>query len=274
MKNPKPRTFPHFSPYSDLSPRLKIVFSAAIPEEYLPFLKKLGNKIRKTKTFFVTELSTKTLYLLPTGMGLKNLWLTHAQTIPKIRPDVIVSFGFCGGLAFCSKLDNIYLPVSMKSFPRSDYFPPLISKLPTKILYRLKETTFTPVVSISTPMYLPKHRIEKNSLNLPSIVDMETYYLAFISYKLKIPFISIRAMTDKWNEEVPFDTNEIINTKGFVSIPKVLKTILKNPNIVPHLNFYRHRAQKASNLLAKTLHQILKLPNELIRTMEHPVAKV
>ncbi len=254
---------------SDLD--LKIAIFMAIPEEFSPFLKLLGYKIRRLSTIFVTRFHNKQLFLLPTGMGLNNFWLTLAQSIPELRPDLMISCGFCGELTLCNELDTLYIPVFSYAYPFNSSFPGLKLTVPSDIFKHLSQVVKLKLVeSISTPVYIPKSRITPVNPPAPAIVDMETYYLAFASYILKVPFISFRAVTDRRNDEILFDVNRIINRKGFVSIPRVMALIFRKPQILQNMLFYRKRALFSADLLARALLEFLSLPNETVRLLEPP----
>ncbi len=250
---------------------LKIVICMAIPEEFSSFLKLLGYKIRHLSTIFVTKFHNKQLFLFPTGMGLKNFWLTLAQSIPKLRPDLIVSCGFCGELAVCNRLDTLCVPVFTYTYPFTSNFPALKLTISLDIFRHLAQIVkVLPVESISTPVYIPKSEIPPVNPSVPTVVDMETYYLAFTAYILEIPFISFRIITDRRDDEILFNVNQIVNKKGFVSIPRVLRLIGRKPSIIPNMIFYRARALFAADLLARALLEFLKLPDDVIKLLEPP----
>jgi hypothetical protein len=258
-----------------LSPAKRYLLLAAIPEEYTIFLsltKPWGKWSCKHFYMLVSTQPGKAFFFYPTGMGIRHLILHWKTIIGQIKPDVIISFGFCGEL-FTSESRGLFLGTHYYPFPQSSYFRPLEQTLSPEISEFCSRSGIALAKIITTPIFLSKKDIFKlmqDNLS-PSymeqlkasniIIDMECALIANLAHQASIPFLSLRATTDAHDKEVPFDVETLLNEEGFVSIKKVISLLVRNPALLFHFLHFWRASRKASENLSATLQNLLSLPS-------------
>ena len=146
-----------------LSPAKRYLLLAAIPEEYTTFLsltKPWGKWSCKHFYMLVSTQPGKAFFFYPTGMGIRHLILHWKTIIGQIKPDVIISFGFCGEL-FTSESRGLFLGTHYYPFPQSSYFKPLEQTLSPEISEFCSRSGIALAKIITTPIFLSKKDIFK-----------------------------------------------------------------------------------------------------------------
>jgi len=85
--------------------------------------------------------------------------------------------------------------------------------------------------------------------NLGDFVDMEGYYILQIVSGTRIPVISVRAISDSYDEDLPLEISKLVDREGHVQKVPLLKLLLKRPTRIPSLlRFGSHSRNAALNL--------------------------
>lgn len=81
-----------------------------------------------------------------------------------------------------------------------------------------------------------------------NLIDMETYFIAKISEQKSIHFLSLRAISDTWEETLPCFLANICQNNGYLSIKGILNNFI---NILKHADqiFQIKNKSDSSNLL-------------------------
>jgi len=260
--------------YHLLSPAKRYLLLAAIPEEYSHFLSltKPWRKLSGKHFHILASMQpSKAFFFYPTGMGVRHIISHWKAIIDLIKPDVIISFGFCGEL-FSSKSSGLFLGTHYYPFPQSSYFKPLEQTLSVEIIEFCIGSGITLAKVITTPVFLSKKdtfNLTQNSLPLFDteqlkasniIIDMESAIIANLAHQASIPFLSLRATTDAHDKEVPFDVERLLNEQGFVSPKKVISLLVRNPALLFHFLHFWRISLKASKNLSIALWNFLSLP--------------
>lgn len=211
--------------------------------------------------------------LIATGMGPMS-WLRYGVNIlPIISPDLLISFGFCGEIHTLSNLSRLYAPVifripplntAIKSLPTLMAIPPI----PTRQVLADHKTLISEV--ISTPIYIPKYSLPAIPYIVPTVVDMESYFMALTASIYRIPFLCIRAATDGPNDAIPFDVNRLLDNRGFVSMRRVLSVVAESPGLLHSFVRYFLRSRTAAYSLKKLLLDIIALPKPVLKSSAIP----
>ncbi len=233
---------------------------SAIPQEYkkLLFTDSWRKFSLKDYYFYSLESKDKKIFLAPTGMGIRWI-INHWQSILElIKPSVIVSFGFCGELRVSAK-SGLFVGTCFTSFPESPYLLEQPLPLHLQTFFAERKAHIAKIISVLS--FIGKDKIPV-PINQEIIVDMESFFLASLAYQKGIPFISIRATTDKAEEEIPFDVNKLLDTKGRVSIKRVALLVKEAPKHV--FSFYKFwkKAEIASKKLTLLIRDLIALPPE------------
>ena len=166
-------------------------------------------------------------------------------------PDIVLCMGYCGALSpeastgdviWASKtclvegqrLESLSLPGSPGLFKK------LVRCLP------VRDGTF-----ITMKEWMKKRdliNLVPPRMTLP-VCDMETFALAHLCRGYKLPFYSIRAVTDGAHRDLPFDPRSVCDDKGIYSVTRALKLFAARPHLLlPGIELFRNSKIASRNL--------------------------
>jgi adenosylhomocysteine nucleosidase len=91
----------------------------------------------------------------------------------------------------------------------------------------------------------------------PLGIDMESFGAAQIATTHNCPWIVVRAITDGYQDRMPFDFNVLTDTQGHIRLFPFLLTVLKQPYNLPELYLLGKRAACAAKTLALYLQNFI-----------------
>jgi len=163
--------------------------------------------------------------------------------LAKQTPALVVSAGLAGALTSDVGVGDVFVGVNETT-------PFLLDLLPS--IARAKLLTVSHVVSTVE---------EKKRLGVETcsqIVDMETAHLSRICADLRIPLLSLRAVSDTCAEDLPLPGNVLIDPQTGRPAPGlVFKHLLKNPGSAVGLNRLITNSKIARKHLSEALNEIL-----------------
>ena len=193
------------------------------------------------------------IVLARTGMG-KNCALSAFDEILKtVRPSLVLSIGYAGGLGFKLKIGDLVIADSIIELSSNNSYVNkhavsqqqlvLLEKLdlPKNIL--IHRGTLITVNQVICDSVVKK---ELGSRYNALAVDMETSALIAHATKKKIPFISIRSISDTVEQSL-VDMSSFISDDGEVSKLKAGWYIATHPNMVKKFISFRDQSQKATS---------------------------
>jgi len=172
----------------------------------------------------------------------------------KNKPDLFISSGLAGGLRVdlrCGDIvaaNEILLRTGGDTFRSSTNLLAIAREAGAKI--DLKQVTETHIVSETSA----KSALAK----LGDFVDMEGYHILQIVSGTRIPVISVRAICDKYDEDLPPEISKLVNREGHVQKFPLLKVILKRPTRIPSLLRFGSQSRDAAIRLADFLDDFLE----------------
>lgn len=199
-----------------------ILLTAAMPEETQALLEsfaklteiaELPNQVYPSWEW---KLADNIFHLVQSGVGQVNAASAVATSLSNIDPppEVVISFGTCGGLAsktkvgelivgdkyFYGKVDATIIGYQLGQIPSMPAYYATPPELLTKVVQRLKHdgnTVTSGDICTSDTFFGPKDIAEANKW-IPNLVavDMESTALAQVAYLRKLTFISIRCVSD------------------------------------------------------------------------------
>ncbi|MGC8718429.1 MAG: hypothetical protein ACP5TY_00280 [Thermodesulforhabdaceae bacterium] len=264
----------HFS-----SPGKRYLLCAAIPEEYTSFLNISGpwEKVKTTPfKLFQSCKATHTLYFIPTGMGIRKIAPYWQHIIKHVKPDLVISFGFCGEVIRPTR-KKLFLSACFQPLPPNEFFKASEQPLSSSILEFCALNKVGIAATISTPVFLPKRHIPELIYNRLApkeadkltkyqlIMDMESSLIASLAVRTSVPFLSIRASTDSYDEEIPFDVEELLNRDGFVSVSKAVALLRRDQSLIKAFWRFWKSSRQASVRLATLLTNLFALPPSVLQ---------
>lgn len=95
---------------------------------------------------------------------------------------------------------------------------------------------------------------EKRELGrFADVVDMESFAVLKAARIAGRPAVAIRVISDPLGEDMPIDFNATADSRGHISMVRVLRQVSRRPNQVPALLRFGHRSRKAATALVRFL---------------------
>lgn len=223
---------------------MKIAIITAMPEE-LRAVRRLAKKFNflqiktlKCVRFFV---AADEIVLVESGMGSDNARTTAELLAKSLKPDLIISAGFCGGISPELFVGDVLLAeklIFVDNGELSDVYVkiPAISDTFFAALENRALRIFTALFASSKGILLKSELAKLLSAdNSYQVVEMESAAIATVATKYEIPFIGIRTVSDAFDEELRFSLDEFCDQQMRIRPSKVIMTSLCKPRIIPQL---------------------------------------
>ena len=180
--------------------------------------------------------------VLITGMGKRNAEDSIRRALKQVRPAMVLSCGFAGGL-------NPQLPTETVVFDAAD--PAIEATLLGRGGFGVKFHCADRVAVTAA---------EKSALRKSTgadVVEMESAVIGAVCNDAAIPFATVRVILDAANEDLPLDFNRLMNAKQEMSYMKLTGALMKSPGKIGELKKFQKRCQAAALKLAATLVHII-----------------
>jgi adenosylhomocysteine nucleosidase len=181
--------------------------------------------------------------VLVTGIGRRNAGESLREAIDLVRPQLVLTCGFAGGL-------NPELPTGAIVFDEdmdAGLGDALLSlgAIPVKF-YCAKRVAVTAA--------------EKQELwrtNGADVVEMESSVIRNICRQFEIPSATIRVISDAANEDLPLDFNALMTSDDKINYSKLAWTVMTRPNKIPKLIQFQRVTLVTAQKLAGVLNDLL-----------------
>jgi adenosylhomocysteine nucleosidase len=251
---------------------MRIALTAALPQEYRPFLKR-GTLWRRVSTRPYTQYlhvgCDREILLVETGMGRKPLQAGLDRVIRKYAPDLLISFGFAGSLHERLEVGDL---CRVESFFHLDAAsPPGLREPPFYMAASADPGDFSATSPVrkaaifTVELPKPKESLVKLCGDIPSLLDMESYHVARFAMEAKIPFLCLRSVSDGCRDAIDFDVEAITDGLGRVRMMRVLGAVARHPQWMRSFLLSWKRSRAAGKTLADGLCPLLTLPLEKLR---------
>jgi adenosylhomocysteine nucleosidase len=199
------------------------------------------------------------------GMGFTNAARMAENLLQQAGPDLIISAGFCGGVAAELLVGDIVVATELTivSEKNLDHVPVEIPAFCKNFVVRQAaegRRVFGGLFA-STPAIMQKSRLA--ALLPPDapypVVEMESAAIAIVAVENGIPFCGIRAVSDPFDEELGFSLDEFCDQRMRIRIPRVLLTIARKPRIIPQLIRLARNSRVAGASLSQAVERFLSV---------------
>ena len=193
------------------------------------------------------------VYVQVTGIG-KSQVLSAAESIFRDYdpPTLVLSIGFCGALSDELKIGDLILARKLYLFDSDDalsvdnrYYQLAEQSILENRLPYVRRDSLTVPKMIRTPE-------EKNNLALSyhaQAVNMEDYWICSIAAQSGVPFLSVRAIVDTANQQIPEYVEDLMWQRERRHVIHNLCSFLSKPVRIPQLLSFSHSVKKAQNSL-------------------------
>jgi len=247
---------------------MKIGIITAMPEETQAAIRAIGGA-RKVQIGKITvqrgSLAGHDIVITEAGMGFDNAARMAEKLLQQAGPDLIISAGFCGGIAAELLVGDIVVATGLAivSEKTLDHVPVEIPSACRNFVVRQAaegRRVFGGLFA-STPAIMQKSRLA--ALLPPDapfpVVEMESAAIAIIAVENNIPFCGIRAVSDPSDEELGFSLDEFCDDRMRIRIPRVLLTICRKPRIIPQLIRLARNSRIAAASLSQAVERFLSV---------------
>jgi adenosylhomocysteine nucleosidase len=203
--------------------------------------------------------------LLESGMGFDNATRATQAIVAAKRPDLILSAGYCGGIAPELQVGDIVMAATLLMADAAGVqqvvvtIPPLVQSFASgqsAESFRICVGTF-----VGTSTVISKQRLAgmlKDGYPCP-VVEMESAAIARIAAENGIPLLAIRSVSDPADEELDFSLDEFCDSSLRIRPARVLLMILRKPRIIPQLVRLSGNSRRASHSLTTALRRLIPL---------------
>ena len=246
---------------------MKIAIITAMPEEFRAVTVALGGDVAATRLGILragrfTDAGHEYL-LVESGVGLDNAAMAAELIVGDGRPDLLITTGFCGGIAPELRAGDIVVAHGIV-IAREGYFdeiPAPFSGIGRTFVAgeaaagkRVGGGTFVTTATITSKAQLGRMLPEQYPC---PVVEMESGSIALVAAAHDIPLLAIRAVSDISTEELDFSLDEFCDAEmRRILIPRVLLTVLRKPYIIPQLIRLAFSSRTAEQSLAAVLSRL------------------
>lgn len=195
-------------------------------------------------------------------MGLRNAEAASKYIIKEKRPDFVLSMGFGGALYKGAGIGDLVWPSRVLlidekvketlDFRGSEAVPGKISqKLGFREGSALNMASRTRKSWINNSFY--------KDLPFP-VCDMETFAVAKVAVDSGLPFLAVRSLSDRAEEEIPSELFDTVDDSGNYRLSRALMVLFRNPSLIPYsirLGMNSRTASRSLWIAVRSLIEIL-----------------
>jgi nucleoside phosphorylase len=171
----------------------------------------------------------------------------------KNKPDLCISSGLAGGLRADLRCGDIVAAREVSLRARGDTF-----RSSPNLLATAKDAGARILKQITEPNIVFEASAKSELSSFGDFVDMEGYHILQIVFGTRVPGISIRAISDTCETDLPPEISEVVNREGHVQTIPMLKLVLKRPGRIPSLLRFGSQSRDAAISLADFLDRFLE----------------
>ena len=211
--------------------------------------------------------------LLETGMGVANARRSLRSFLRHHHVSAIASVGVAGSLSPDLEVGDLVIARQLLN---------QVNMQPSPKLAELAETIDLPHINIYSGSVVTVdeiiHKAEQRqslakefAIDGTAILDMESTAVAEICAEFQTPFMIIRSISDRFDEDLPINFNKCVGNDGNVALNKILLAILLNPLAIKGLLIMRKRCKYCTNNLVSFINQFLPSYNAIVLSKEKTV---
>jgi adenosylhomocysteine nucleosidase len=246
---------------------MQITIITAMPEEFRAVEACLGagTNLRqgalRAKKF---QFGTHDVLLVESGMGFDNAARAAGAIISEAVPDLLISAGFCGGIAAELRVGDVVVAKRMVVVSENGIEDLPVETPAAGLNFVVRQTAGEARVFggtfAGTAVITSKAKLSGLLAGYPCpVVEMESTAIALIAAENRIPLIAIRSVSDPAHEELGFSLDEFCDSSLRIRPRRVLMTILRKPRIIPQLVRLAGNSRVAARSLTAALEKLMPL---------------
>jgi len=203
--------------------------------------------------------SRSDLELIRTGVGITNADRTVRWRLQQAKLRAVLGIGFAGGLSPSLQVGDLVVARQIRGSSISESSRELLQAAESVHADGLAvhfgiATTVSDFICESRS----KHDLAKTLGNEEiAWVDMESAAVAHACSEYGVPFLIVRCISDRFDEDLPLDFNRCRNTDGNISPAKVAWAALLHPRAFGRLRDLQKRSQACAEKLAQFVEELI-----------------
>ncbi len=191
------------------------------------------------------------IMIVATGIGIRNAEEALTWVLDAFDPDFLFSIGFAGALYEGARIGDLVMATSVSLISGNAI---KASQIPGErgLYERLGGRG-----NIRAGSFFTLERLmEKKAVRpfLPSdaafpVCEMETFPLAVLARQRQLPFLAVRSITDRADEEIPPELLQVTDRSGRYQLMRAAGLLLRKPRLIPTAVKLAMRSGKASKNL-------------------------
>jgi adenosylhomocysteine nucleosidase len=200
--------------------------------------------------------------LLETGEGPRNAARVLRAWLAERGARAVINIGLAGALTDTLQVGDVVIAREIRGDERK-------FDASTTTLFRLASTLAGQQVGVAVTVdeivctASDKRRLAASSgVDEMAWVDMESAAIAAVCDELRVPYLILRAISDRLDEDLPVDFNRCRDASGRVSARRVMQAALLRPRAFKGLIELKRRADLCATNLASFVDRLLPLLDE------------
>ena len=205
------------------------------------------------------KLACDSCLLLETGMGRGNAARSLHSFLSKQNIRAVISIGLAGALSPNLEIGDLVIVRKFLDQIEAKASPKLVAlasgiRIKDFNVYNGSVLTVDEIINTAEQR---KHLTTKFCDDGTSILDMESSAIAKSCHAFQIPFVIIRSISDRFNEDLPINFNKCLGNDGNLKMTKILLEVLLNPLSLKGLLILRKRSKSCTRNLVSFVEQFL-----------------
>jgi nucleoside phosphorylase len=236
---------------------MKILVTFAIEAEFAPW--RDLRKFRKNtinadhysggREVYEAQIGGSSVWVVLTGIGIKFFDFEGTCCFQDAGVDAVISSGLAGALKEEIALEQIVVPARVGTLRDTTGLAasPGLVQFAERRGAKLVETLLTADHIVAT-------QEEKSRLAIfADAVDMESFHVVSQFNEQKVPVAVVRAISDRFDEDLPVDFAKCVTSEGRVRPGALLGELLERPSRIPSLVRFGQQSRNAAKGLAAFL---------------------
>jgi nucleoside phosphorylase len=180
------------------------------------------------------------------GIGLERARAAAASFISAMNPSRLVSFGISGGVEEDLQVADVVISSTVRllagpALPLASLSAAELTAVLEAVSARGSKAFLGSIITTRGEAVRPG---DVKEMSHP-VLDMETYGIAQAAAERGIPLISLRGLSDSFNEPLPFDLAAMTDARGSFRTGRLLAQVLRHPGLLRRLSRLQENTRRA-----------------------------
>jgi len=208
----------------------------------------------------------KTIILARTGVGRQKAKQAAVQVIENFHPEAIISIGYAGALNTELKVGDLFIADCILDEQNDSVAFEVEDSLNSEWLDLAKSISLSgelkikvgKLITVNSVIHTPERKQDLGKQFGADAVEMETIEIAMLAREKKIPFLSVRGISDAVDHEL-IDSSSFLGTDGEISKLRAGWYVLTHPKSIKNAISLRSHTQIASQNLTDFISKLISI---------------